>query len=319
MGVEEITVHQIPIPIRALGYASVYEVGLTNGSLLIDSGMNQSSGEEILRMLKYPKEIELLALTHIHIDHIGGALAIQKKLSCDVAMGEPDLNLMRMIASDPEGYASEYARIAVSFGFPSDQTESIKAGLPFLSGTNQYDELQVRKNLRGKGDLIDGIKFELMPGHSPGSTIYLDPQSKDLFCGDHILSRITPNISFYDTETDMLGMYLESLEKTRLIQAKTCYPGHGTPFDGVSDRIQQIKQHHTDRMSEIASLLPGWKTAYQTAKEMKWNRGRQIASMNEMERNFAFAEALSHLIHMTRTGSVIQKEQDGVVVFKSST
>lgn len=315
----EIVLHQVSIPIRALRFASVYEIIGDSESILIDAGMNLEGATEVIQKLRQKDSIDLLAITHLHIDHVGGAIEMQRALSCDIAMGEPDFLLMDKIATDPDTYARDYLKIATCHGFPMSLAENLRKGLPFLAESAHYSDLQVKRKLTGTGNLIDGIDYDLMPGHSPGSTVFMMQKTKTLFSGDHILPRITPNISFYGAEMDMLGMYLKSLEKTRELEMKMCYPGHGEPFAAVTERIDQLIKHHEVRIAEIGEIVAGWKTAYEVASEMKWNRNRMLSSMNEMERNFAFSEALAHLIHMERTGSVKVKDDRGVMKFRRET
>lgn len=315
----EIILHQVPIPIRALRFASVYEIVRDSDTVIIDASMNSEGASQVISSLRKPASVELLALTHLHIDHVGGALKMQRELSCDIAMGEPDFFLMDEIARDPDAYARNYLKTAKYNGFPQSIAEELRKGLPFLAESAKYSELHVQRKLNGRGKLRDGIDFEIMPGHSPGSTIYLMREERKLLCGDHILSRITPNISFYGMEMDMLGQYLESLEKTKKLDVDICYPGHGEPFRDLGDRIGQLIKHHATRINEIAEIIVDWKNAFEVASEMKWNRDRKLSSMNDMERNFAFSEGLAHLIHMERTGLATTREIDGVLHFRKMT
>ncbi len=313
----EIVLHKIPIPIRALRNASVYEIYTDSETVLIDAGMGTESARQLISDLKDPGSVGLLAITHLHIDHVGGALELQRQLSCDIAMSEPDFVLMDRIAQDPEEYSRNYLEIAKYNGFPKSIAEALTESLPYLSETTKYSELSVQRKLNGSGNLIDGIDFNLMPGHSPGSTIYIMKDLRKLFCGDHVLPRITPNISFYGMEFDMLGLYFESLEKTRNMEVDLCYPGHGEPFRNLAKRVDQLIEHHHERISEISGIVGDWKNAFEVASEMRWNRGRKLSSMNNMERNFAFSEALAHLIHMERTDSATTKEKNGVLYFRT--
>src|ERR1700730_5659364 len=75
--------------------ANSYFVLEDNGSVtLIDAGMF-SGGKKVLeylqtRLSKQPSDLKLIVLTHAHVDHIRGALAIKKATGAKVAVHEQD-------------------------------------------------------------------------------------------------------------------------------------------------------------------------------------------------------------------------------------
>ncbi len=78
---------------------------------------------------------------------------------------------------------------------------------------------------------VDGVTFqtaEFGPGESESATAYYEPVSRSLFCGDLLCNKATPAL----LEGHSCGWLtnLDQLER-HFSQAKTCYPGHGTPAD----------------------------------------------------------------------------------------
>ena len=312
----DVKLHEVEIPIRALKTASLYEIR-TNGFVgLVDSGMNGSSVDSLHSSGLDVGEVDVLMLTHLHVDHVGGSLAIQQLSGCRIAMGEKDYRILVAIAEDPDGFKKRYVKRAIENGFPSGLESSMAQGLPFSSEARKFLDLEVDTLINDDSSLNDEISYMTVPGHSPGSIAFLIRDQGLLFAGDHILQRITPNIGVYDGDQDMLGEYLKSLEKVKGEKLKTCLPGHGHPFEGISDRIEEIKKHHSLRLDEIEHACNEWSSAFSVASRITWNRGRQLSDMNDMERNFAFGEALSHLIHLSLTGRVKMKSADGIVRFK---
>ena len=312
----DVKLHEVEIPIRALKTASLYEIRIDGFVGLVDSGMNDSTIESLASSGFDVSEVDLLLLTHLHVDHVGGSLAIQERSGCKIAMGEQDYRILVGIAEDPEGFKKRYVKRAIENGFPLEQETSITKGLPFSSDARRFLDLKVDMLIKEDASLNHGITYITVPGHSPGSIAFLIEDQGLLFAGDHILQRITPNIGVYEGEMDMLGEYLKSLEKVKNRSLKTCLPGHGRPFQGISARIDEIERHHSSRLLEIEKACKDWSSAFSIASRITWNRGRQLSDMNEMERNFAFGEALSHLIHLSRTGRVVMKNISGVVKFK---
>ena len=62
---------------------------------------------------------------------------------------------------------------------------------------------------------VGDYRFEYVetPGHTKGHTCLYEPERKILVAGDHILLDITPNISLWNYEQDLLKEYMTSLDK----------------------------------------------------------------------------------------------------------
>ena len=71
-----------------------------------------------------------------------------------------------------------------------------------------YTELQDGAALHYGGRMLRCV---LTPGHTPGHLCLYDPARRRLFCGDHVLFHITPNICRWQGVEDSLGDYLKSL------------------------------------------------------------------------------------------------------------
>src|SRR6202043_4101341 len=92
------------------------------------------------------------------------------------------------------------------------------------------------------GDLADvpGWKLRAVhtPGHTPGHLCFVDERSRRLFSGDHVLPRITPNISVQRADpVGPLEDYLNSLARTRDLDVDEVLPAHEWRFKGLSERI----------------------------------------------------------------------------------
>jgi glyoxylase-like metal-dependent hydrolase (beta-lactamase superfamily II) len=129
--------------------------------------------------------------------------------------------------------------------------------------------------------------------------------------GDHILPRITPNISPAPGETaDILGQYLASLSGMKGLAAEEVLPAHEYRFIGLDARIDGLRAHHEARLGEVMALLrdlPG-RTSVQVAENLVWSRPWD--QMQGMQRRFAVGEAYSHLVHLEHTGYVVNKGID---------
>ena len=110
------------------------------------------------------------------------------------------------------------------------------------------------------GDLADVPGWRLRavhtPGHTPGHLCFVDELSQRLFAGDHILPRITPNISLHAVErVHPLADYLDSLAKVRDLDVDEIMPAHEWRFRGLAERADDIAAHHERRLAELLAAI----------------------------------------------------------------
>ena len=92
-----------------------------------------------------------------------------------------------------------------------------------------------------------------------------------MFCGDHVLGTITPNICIELGVENPLQDYLSSLKKIDALDVDVVLTSHGTMIQDVHTRIQELFQHHEARLAEVKNILTNeWKTAYMVAQDMTW-------------------------------------------------
>jgi glyoxylase-like metal-dependent hydrolase (beta-lactamase superfamily II) len=135
------------------------------------------------------------------------------------------------------------------------------------------------------------------PGHSPGHTCFYSQDRRLLLSGDHVLPRITPNISVHTQQpSNPLGDFLASLLKVQNLGAEEVLPGHEYRFSDLAGRLDELIQHHADRLDEIESVLrdrPG-STAWDITLRLRWSRPwDQIESFMQRQAN---GETLAHCV-----------------------
>lgn len=308
--------HEVPIEIRALKSANVYVVE-DDITVLVDTGMSDNSYRALVSQGVSIKDIDYVLITHLHIDHIGSAGRIHREYGIPLAMGEADVQRVDSIRADPEGFNRYMIQRMKSNGTPEGIIDQMVQHHAVLDHLDTYRNLEIDNRLRGGENISEGTKVIHNPGHSPGSLSLYAAEISSILSGDHILPGITPNISPYDDTTDMLGMYLKSLDLTMKLNARFVYPGHRDPFENANQRITQIIDHHRRRIEEISIILSTWSSAYQVAGSMTWSRNRGLSSMNLMEMNFAIGEAESHLMHMEAVGIAERRERNGLIQYRN--
>jgi glyoxylase-like metal-dependent hydrolase (beta-lactamase superfamily II) len=146
------------------------------------------------------------------------------------------------------------------------------------------------------------------PGHSPGHLCFYESGNHLMLSGDHVLPRITPNISFHpQAGPDPLGDYLRSLDKVGAYQADEVLPAHEHRFPDLQKRVGELKGHHHDRFEEVLSAISrGYTTAWQIASQMTWSRPWE--EYRGWERRAAAGETKAHLNYLQKQGLVAEEE-----------
>lgn len=313
----EVKRHEVPIAIRALKTANIYEIK-SDRHILVDTGMSPASREFLLEQGVDLASLDMIVMTHLHVDHIGGAESIRSKYGTPLAIGKEDAARVQFIRDNPEGFRDFLESQLKSNGTPAEIVSQIVGRHSVLDNVGLYRDITFDQELSGNETIAKNIRTISNPGHSPGSISIMLEDTGTLLTGDHLLPGITPNISFYDRDSDMLGMYIRSLHETRKLNSKKILPGHRDPFDYPESRIDEILNHHRDRLNEILSTTREWSNAFEVASGIKWSKGRALNSMNLMEMNFAVGESVTHLTHLYKTGFVEKREKDGILQFRSN-
>jgi glyoxylase-like metal-dependent hydrolase (beta-lactamase superfamily II) len=237
-------------------------------------------------------EVERIAITHFHPDHVGGAAAAVEATGAPVFQGGLDYaQCERVWGSDdwPERIAAWF----VQHGVPEPVAEDlIVQGHAFAS----FIRYAIDPELLYEGTELEGWSVLELPGHADGHLGFL--RDGVLIAGDHLLRRISPAVGLYpESRPDPLGDYLASLERTIELAPRIVYPGHGDPIDDAASRAHELIAHHRRRLDETAAaLLDGLRTAYEVSLSLF---GQELGPT---QRRFAVAETLSHLERLVREG-----------------
>jgi Zn-dependent hydrolases, including glyoxylases len=161
MIIEEITVTAFQQHTRILGCVE------TGRAICIDPG---DEAERIVAALeKHQLELQAIALTHAHLDHVGGVAALKKlRPEAEIILHEADEFMYYGLPEQPAW-----------LGIPRGQWAAL--GLAF----EEPPKIE-RHWTDGELYAVGNLRFKILhcPGHTPGHVVLFEPSEKKVFVGD---------------------------------------------------------------------------------------------------------------------------------------
>jgi glyoxylase-like metal-dependent hydrolase (beta-lactamase superfamily II) len=237
-------------------------------------------------------DVERIAITHFHPDHVGGAAAAAKATGAPVYQGGLDYAQCERVwgsADWPERIAAWFVRHGVPAPVAEDLIEQGHAFAPFI-------RYAIDPELLYEGSELEDWRVVELPGHADGHLGFL--RDGVLIAGDHLLRNISPAVGLYpESRPDPLGDYLASLERTIELAPRIVYPGHGEPLEHAPARARELIEHHRARLDDTeAALTESGQTGYDVSLVVFGTE------LSPTQRRFAVAETLSHLERLVREG-----------------
>lgn len=300
--------NKIPLPESPLKYLNSYIIKGSERSLIVDTGLNRKECLEAMLKGLTALGIDLgqsdIFITHLHADHFG----LVSKLATDttnILFSRPEKELMESW----EGFGAMVDHAARN-GFPKNELEDALDKHPGAKyGADWIPELKVLDD----GDRIDVADYHFKcvttPGHTLGHTCLYDQDKKILLAGDHILIDITPNIQCWSDTANPLKEYLASLDKVRQLPIDLVFPGHRRLIDNPKARIEELKNHHAQRLDEVLTILKnGPLSAFQMAAHMTWDIACESWDQFPVAQKwFALGEAIAHLRYLEEDGRIVRR------------
>jgi glyoxylase-like metal-dependent hydrolase (beta-lactamase superfamily II) len=292
---------------------------------LIDTGPNSGKTlDDLERALaahgRRIEDLELILVTHQHMDHIGLLEILARRSGAEVAALEP---LRRYLAEFRTSVIAddEFAQaIMRRHGVPGELTAVLGAiGAAFRAFGSRG---RVTRPLRDGDELAlrdRTLRVLHRPGHSPSDTIFWDERRRMLIAGDHLLAHISSNPlvsrpldgDAHSLRPRALIAYIDSLLATRELPAELVLTGHGDPIADPAALIDERLRMHSRRAQKILHMLDaGPLTAYEIAVEMWGNVAVTQAYLT-------LSEVLGHLDLLARDGLGRERNSGEVVRFEA--
>jgi glyoxylase-like metal-dependent hydrolase (beta-lactamase superfamily II) len=260
--------------IRLMRIPTPFQVGRVNTYLLedepltlVDSGPNSGKAlDELERQLEALDrrigDIELVIVTHQHIDHLGLVDIVAKRSGAEVAAIDAAVPFLENFGDDAERDDEEAAALMRRHGI----SEEVVTALRQVTGSFRAwgSKIKVTKPLRD-GEILElrdrQLEAQHRPGHSPSDTVFWDEERRILIAADHLIKHISSNplisrpLDGSRERTQALVTYLESLKRTRELPAEIVLSGHGEP---ITDHVALIDQRfamHQRRAEKLYGLV----------------------------------------------------------------
>jgi glyoxylase-like metal-dependent hydrolase (beta-lactamase superfamily II) len=278
-----------------IDHVHCYLLRSSNGGwILVDTALGSRDPEArwrpVLDALDAP--VELVVVTHMHPDHVGGAADVAALTGAPVWQGRADH--AQCAAAWGERSPERFAEYWVRHGMPPETVEGIVAESNRLVAAVHWVERPDR--LLEQGDDVDGWRVEVLPGHADGHIALF--RDDVMIAGDTILLGITPTVGLYpNSRPDPLGDYLRSLDRIEELAPRVAYTGHRDPVTDPPARAREIAAHHAERLDSTLAALDGTESsAYQVSLSLFQD------DLSTTLRRFATAEALAHLERLVLEG-----------------
>lgn len=304
----------VPIAIGTLRYTLVYALELADGLALVDVGYDTQEAwtalEAGLATAGYGAgDVRWLLVTHTHRDHYGLAGRLQREAGARIAMHPLEA---AALTRDADGAAVRREAMTTWLLHCGVDGRDVEAMLP-PSLTGAGPEAPEPDLLLGDGDRLPVRPWVITslwtPGHTPGHLCFVAGDDRLLLSGDHVLPRITANVSggprHPDAPASPLLSYLASLEKVAGLDVTEVLPAHEYRFAGVADRVADLRRHHVRRLDEVRDIVAAGSrlTAWDVARNLEW--ARPWSAGTPMIHRQALGETLAHLLLLRDRGQVV--------------
>ena len=260
--------------IHCLRIPTPFAVGRVNCYLLedepltlIDTGPNSGKAlDELQSQLSARghaiEDLELLIVTHQHIDHLGLAEIVAERSGAEVAALGIAAERLANFSEDAEREDEFAVGLMLRNGIPEEVARALQSVSRSFRGWGS--KVKVTKPLEN-GQVMPFRDRMLQafhrPGHSPSDTVFWDEERRILIAADHLIAHISSNpllarpLDGSDERPQALVAYIESMRKTREMPAEIVLSGHGEPITDHVALIDERIAKHDRRKEKIYKLI----------------------------------------------------------------
>lgn len=315
---KELAIYKVRLPLPfSLNHINCYAINGKDGWWLVDTGLNTEPSRKVWLQFMNDhdikgSDIKEIYLTHAHPDHFGAAGWLQEISGAPVYISAADATAMTMVwQGSGREKTDEVIELLKCNGMPPELTNKVTNDIiSTVTLTQPHPALSIIEP--GKVVLLGDFQYTAVftPGHSDGHMCYFNQEYGLLFSGDHLLGKISPNISLWPGgELNPLDNYLGSLNANRSLPCKSVLPGHGSAFNNIEFRISELEAHHNERLNLIKDCTTKGSTLYEICGQLF---GQEL---KDYDLRFAMTETLAHVMYLVYRGELEIREQNGINLF----
>jgi glyoxylase-like metal-dependent hydrolase (beta-lactamase superfamily II) len=316
-------IHRLRIPTPfAVGRVNCYLID-DDPLTLVDTGPNSGKSldeleHQLSELGRSIADLELVILTHQHIDHLGLVEIIADRSGADVAAIDVVVPFVENFGEDIEADDRFAASLMLRHGIPEDVVAALRSVSRSFRAWGAKAEvtrpLKDGEELRFRDRVLE---VQHRPGHSPSDTVFWDAEREILICADHLIAHISSNplisrpLDGSEERPHALMIYMDSLRRTRELPARILLPGHGEPITDHRALIDERFALHRRRAEKIHRLIAErQRSAYEIAQELWGNVAVTQAFLT-------LSEVLGHIDLLAADGRVREVTDGDLIRFEA--
>jgi glyoxylase-like metal-dependent hydrolase (beta-lactamase superfamily II) len=256
-------------------------------------------------------------VTHMHPDHIGLAYWLCQRWNAPLWISSTDYLMARIGSEGETGFGGDAAAAFFAINGLNDEASvnKIRGRADYYRALVPAVPAHYRRMMDGDVLRIGSRRWTCISGfgHAPEHISLHCAQDHLLIGGDMMLPRISTNVSVYEQEPESnpLQLFLDSIDKFRALDAQTLtLPAHGKPFTGLHERIEQLHQHHRDRLAEVMQACQGEPRSAADMIPVLFAR-----TLDLHQTTFAMGESIAHL-HLLWFAGELRRTRDAAGVYR---
>ncbi|NKB44670.1 MAG: MBL fold metallo-hydrolase [Alphaproteobacteria bacterium] len=314
---------RMPLPI-SLNHINLWLLEDDDGWTIVDTGFGSDDTktlwEKVFETHLNNKPVKRLIVTHMHPDHIGLAGWLVDKWDVELWMTRSEYLMCRNLMADNGKEAPEEGiRFYRAAGFDEDALNIYRKRFGWYGARISPLPNAIHRMVDGQTISIGANDWTVIvgTGHSPEHACLYCSDLDLLIAGDHILPRISSNVSVRSNEPheNPLADWLESCRMLidTLPPDVLVLPSHGRPFYGAHERLGQLIQEHEDNLEKLYDLCAQPKRAVDTFTALF------KGEIGENNLIIAVGESLAHLHYLLGKGRLTEEaDENGLKLYRQS-